>query len=183
MMKELTQERLTQLLSYNHDSGLFTWIAKSSPNANNIKIGDIAGCLNHDGYRRIVIDGKKRPEHRLVWLYIYGAFPSGEKCFIDHMDMDKSNNQLSNLRVCTRSENGMNRSKLSNNSSGFVGVYFHKATGKYISQIVNPITRKREHLGLFDAAVDASVVYQKKAKEYHNEYFKDTLVKEELIVQ
>lgn len=101
----LTQERLRYLLHYDMASGIFTWKKRTSWR---VKIGSVAGHRNKSlGYILIKIDGTLYLAHRLAWLYMYGPF-DGE---IDHRkNKDGFNNRISNLRLCTSSQNKMNRS-------------------------------------------------------------------------
>jgi len=144
----LTQERLKELLHYDKDTGVFTRKIKL---ANGIQVGDIAGCVDGvNGYIVIIIDGKNYRAHRLAWLYVNGGFPKEQ---IDHISHDRTDNKIANLRSVTNQENQMNKSMLKNNTSGFTGVYWHKPTNKWQSQIM--INGKYKHLGYFTNKNDA----------------------------
>jgi len=104
--------------------------------------------------------------HRLAWLYVTGSFPKHQ---IDHINMVKSDNSFLNLREATRSENGANRKKYSNNTSGYKGVSRNTPNGRWKARI-----RKNGagiHLGLFDTAKEAHIAYCSAAKNIHGEYF------------
>lgn len=162
-MTELTQARLKELLHYDADTGVFTWIA------NTIRIGRVAGGLDKNGYVLIHIDGKRRKAHRLAWLYINGEFPTQ---YIDHVTCIRSDNRLSNLREASKSENEHNRHKYSNNKAGFKGVSWHAASQKWQSCI--KVNGKQKHLGLFDVAEIAHKAYCEAAKELHGNFAKLT---------
>lgn len=139
-MPELTQARLKELLHYNPDTGIFTWLESRGT----IKIGAIACTSTSAGYIRISIDGKDYLAHRLVWLYMKGYFPP---CQIDHEDHIRHHNWFSNLRSATDSDNRKNQSMRKNNLSGFTGVYWCKPTKKWVSQI--KVNGKQKYLGSF----------------------------------
>ena len=88
--------------------------------------------------------------------------------FVDHVDRDKKNNSLSNLRWCTNQQNGMNRTKQNNTSSLYKGVCWHKQNKKWKSQI--QIDGKRIHLGLFNSEEEASQAYDQKAIELFGKF-------------
>tara|TARA_R110000850_G_scaffold29148_2_gene80695 strand:+ start:473 stop:973 length:501 start_codon:yes stop_codon:yes gene_type:complete len=125
----ITLGRLKELLDYNECTGVFTW--KISP-AGNTKKNSIAGCDNGHGYIRIRIDGGRFRAHRLAWLYITGCHPTEQ---IDHINGNRSDNRIKNLREVSQLNNNRNRGINSNNTSGFTGVTFDKSTGKWIAQI------------------------------------------------
>lgn len=170
--EELTQERLKELLYYNSETGDFTWRVSKSARA---KIGTIAGSFDAKGYRQIRTDGKLNLAHRLAWLYSYGAFPIGERSFIDHIDGNPANNRLNNLRVCSQTENQRNRGSNSNNKTGFKGVSWHKAAKSFCAQIVHPMTKKKECYYGYATPEEASVVYQAKSVEYYDEFHRDEI--------
>ena len=114
----ITQQELKEVLEYNLKTGEFIWLAKLfkySP----IKIGTPAGCLTAKGYIQISLGDRRYLSHRLVWLYHYGVFPEEQ---IDHIDGDRSNNRLENLREVPCSVNLRNQKMRPKNTSGTTGV-------------------------------------------------------------
>tara|TARA_R110002096_G_scaffold378564_1_gene572647 strand:- start:525 stop:1028 length:504 start_codon:yes stop_codon:yes gene_type:complete len=105
---------------------------------------------------------------RLLWFFDNGVWPVGE---IDHIDGDTHNNKLSNLRVCSRSENAKNKKRYYNNTTGYKGVTRESYRGEvrsYRASIQNEGVRI--HLGMFDTAVDAAQAYNTAAKRLHGEF-------------
>ena len=100
--------------------------------------------------------------HRLI-MKVYD-----KKVFIDHIDHDGLNNQKSNLRESTQSENQRNRGKQRNNTSGFKGVFWNKKAKKWIPAI--RINGKMIALGCFDCKIKAAEAYNFAAIEYHGEF-------------
>ena len=87
---------------------------------------------DRDGYILNFIKGKIYREHRLIWMYVYGEMPNG---MLDHINRIKSDNRIENLRIVSFSENRQNIGKLSNNKSGFKGVWFHKVNKNWCASI------------------------------------------------
>lgn len=112
----IKQEELKRVLTYDPDSGNFTFNIKKG----GMNIGDIAGYIQADGYRAISCNGIQYKAHRLAWLYMTGSFPENQ---LDHINMNKDDNRFSNLRKATRSQNNMNRRSYSNNKLGCKGVH------------------------------------------------------------
>ena len=156
-MSQLSIERLKELLAYDEITGLFSWVSK--PNRNT-KIGSIAGTLSR-GYIQIRIDKQAYLAHRLAWMYVYGKFPAD---FIDHIDGDKSNNRLSNLRTASMSQNRQNISKPTRTSkTGAKGVCPHRS--KYRSSIT--IDNKYIFLGDYNTILEAAAAYNAAQELYH----------------
>ena len=124
----ITHNELLQTLAYAN--GHFYW--KITTGSGKIKPGDKAGGKRTDGYIGIIINGKNYFAHRLAWFYHHGVWPSDS---IDHIDRDRSNNKIENLRECTYSENAQNRSISSRNKSGHTGVKFHEFSGKWAAYL------------------------------------------------
>ncbi|CAI1720970.1 Uncharacterised protein [Serratia grimesii] len=79
------------------------------PLANRVKIGSAAGTLGKDGYWSVQVKGKKLAAHRVLWWLLRGEIPTG--LCIDHVDGNRGNNRLENLRLCTRAQNNRNTRK------------------------------------------------------------------------
>jgi len=152
MAQELTQERLKELLSYDPETGVFTWLIKrgSTPE------GSIAGNKHASGYVYIGHKKKLFAAHRLAWFYVHGVWP----VIIDHRDRVRSNNRLSNLRnVKSDQENMENLGKRVTNTTGFMGVTRSGLLAKpFKAQIVR--RGQHHHLGVFVTAEEASTAYE-----------------------
>lgn len=155
----ITQERLRELFEYR-DGHLF-WKVKK---AQRISIGDRAGTADSDGYYRTRIDGRRYKNHRLIYLFFTGNLPK----ILDHINGIRTDNRIENLRKCTFSQNNMNVKRRKNNRSGYKGVFFKKEKKRYVAQI--RINKTAIHLGCFDTAEEAALVYDKKAKELFGEF-------------
>jgi hypothetical protein len=165
----LTQNDLKDLLHYDPDTGVFTWLVSRGT----VRAGAEAGALhtkrNGKKYRQIMLFGKNYKAHRLAWFYVHAEFPSGE---IDHIDGNGLNNKLDNLRAVTRTENCKNLRIPKHNTSGYPGVSWHKRRQKWRADI--NINGKQKHLGLFENIDDAAEAYQAAAKAagYHENHGK-----------
>ena len=138
---ELTAEHLRSVLRYDPDTGIFTWKVRA---ANRIKVGDITGCLNGDGYLLISIQSRLYQAHRLAWLYMHGVWPNDQ---IDHINRIRTDNRISNLRDVSHKQNHQNRSKPSHNTSGHTGVSWNKQNSKWRANIKH--NQKPINLGYF----------------------------------
>lgn len=149
---------LLQTLYYEPDTGHFTWLIKPSKN---IHRGVRAGRVDKStGYRYITINGKRYAEHRLAWFYVHGEMP---KHLIDHINHDRADNRLANLRQVTVSENARNRAKNTNSRTQEVGIWYNKRTHKYIAQI--RLHGKKVFQRAFDNVEDAITARKLRAKE------------------
>lgn len=157
----ITQERLKEMLSYDLETGVFRWKVKRG----GVEIGSVAGSLNGHRYRYITVDGRNCRAHRLAWLFVHGVWPSKE---IDHINGDKDDNRLENLREATRAENQRNVGMRSNNTTGFKGVYPYK--DKY--RALASHNGKLISLGYYATALLASDARIAFAKVNHREFYK-----------
>ena len=146
LLHSISQRKLQSVLDYDQKSGIFVW--KISRRMK----GKVAGCLRPDGYIKITINRKHYLAHRLAWLYINGVFPD----YIDHVNGNKSDNCLSNLRPATMSENHINRSKRVDNTTGYKGVSLKKDRSKYKAEI--GFEGRNIFLGYFSCAEEACLV-------------------------
>ena len=110
MPKPLTLQRLREVLSYDPDTGLFTWKKRTGSRA---VVGAIAGTANNGGYIQVSIDGVLYYAHRLAWLYMTGEWPEAE---VDHARMRPGDNRWDQIREASRSQNEQNKRRRSDNS-------------------------------------------------------------------
>ena len=101
--------------------------------------------------------------HRLVG-YAFIPNPENLPC-IDHIDRNKTNNSITNLRWVSRSNNNRNKPKKQNSSSKYIGVSLHKPTGKYQAKI--SINNKNKHIGLYETEEDAGKAFDDYIKEHN----------------
>lgn len=157
---DLTAARLREMLNYDPETGVFTSAKLSTYRSGGRSIGDVAGgpAPSH-GYWRISVDGRQHYAHRLVWLYVHGKWPDGE---VDHIDGDRTNNRLANLRDVSPTFNRWNRRVACKNNpygKGVMGVTLCKKSGSWVAQIKEPITGYRR-LGCFKTMEEAQAAYQ-----------------------
>ena len=149
----LTQDQLKEVLHYCPETGVFTWLENMSSRA---RKGAEAGWVQQDSggggksYRRIRVGRGTYFAHRLAFLYMTGEFPEDQ---VDHEDGNGTNNVWSNLRAVDSIENAKNQRRYSNNTSGTVGIYWHKSRRKWQAQIAYGGCRKS--LGYFHSKEDA----------------------------
>lgn len=155
----LTQTRLKELLRYDPDTGVFTWrVARTA----GVKAGDVAGALDHEGYRILTLDNRPYKAHRVAWLYVTGEWPPH---VIDHINKDAGDNRLCNLRLATSAQNGMNRRTDVRNSTGVTGVTWCRTSKKWRADIGE--SGRIIRLGRFDNLIDA-VAARKRAERMHS---------------
>lgn len=158
----LDQSRLKDLLKYDPESGVFTWIKPG------VGRKARAGCSSST-YTLIFVDGKVYRAHRLAWLYMTGKWP---KAMIDHIDLNKHNNAFSNLREADGSQNKANMPMPRTNTSGFKGVSWSKCGATYGKPWQAQISkdRKRMGLGCFATKEEAHAAYVVAAEKIFGEF-------------
>lgn len=125
----LTLQRANELLRYDPESGLLTW---KLARRNGFALGSLAGCESSNGYIRLKIDGVQYLAHRVAWFIHHSEWPPGP---IDHVDTDRANNSISNLRLCTNSQNQQNQPLRKSNRSGVKGVSWCAPLSRWHVQI------------------------------------------------
>lgn len=103
--------------------------------------------------------------HRIVWCMHYGYWPDGD---IDHINGNKLDNRIENLRFVDRSQNMSNVGMQKNNKSGFIGVFWASRTRKW--QAVVAHKKKNIYIGTFDCPVQAAKAYNEAVLKYHGSY-------------
>lgn len=99
----ITHSFVKELLHYDPETGIFRWKVALT---NSVGVGLVAGTLGSRGYWHIRIGGTTYASHRLAWFYVHGEWPTQ---VIDHIDRDRSNNRIANLRDVSLSDNNRNR--------------------------------------------------------------------------
>jgi len=161
-MECLSYDLVRELFNYCPETGILTWAVRP---ARRVHVGDIAGTLTVPGYWEVRIKNIPYRVHSVIWLWMTGTWPDD---VIDHIDTDGANNRWLNLRPATHAENTANRRRNVNNSSGFKGVSWHAATGKWQAYI--RVNYKRIHLGIFDTPETAHDAYRAAATKYFGAY-------------
>jgi hypothetical protein len=160
------QEWLRSYLNYDPDTGVFTWrvVRKGRPHGY-IPAGTQAGSIYNNGYRVIVIEGKRYLASRLACLYMTGKWPRSQ---MDHHNRDRSDDRWDNLRPATPLQNTGNRIHHSNNALGIKGVCWEADRQKFKAYI--EINGRSINLGRFDTAKEAQAAYGAAAKIYFGEF-------------
>ncbi|GKK65532.1 HNH endonuclease [Klebsiella variicola] len=177
-MKEIDIGYLKCILDYCPSTGVFTWKKRareefSSQRAHstfNAKFaGKQCGSLTNK-YLTIRINNSLYYSHRLAWAMHYGEWPVGD---VDHINMDKTDNRISNLRLARRRDNMNNLTATKSNKSGFIGVYWAKRERKWVSGIT--IDYKFHHLGYFDDPVSAASAYNAACEKANGRFSKEKI--------
>ena len=159
---DITLSRIRDALHYNPETGALTWV---KPSGRRVRPGTEAGNDRPDGYREVRVCGQRFLVHRLIWLMHYGVMPVDQ---IDHINGNRSDNRICNLREADVSRNSMNSKRRSDNSSGIKGVSFDKSRSKWAAYI--NINGRRKAIGRFDSKKLAGATVSAYRKELHKEF-------------
>lgn len=169
----LTKEYLDECLVYDLDTGNFLWKKRPLKHFksygwwncwNRRWSGTQAGSFDSKGYKMICIDKKVYRSHRLAWFITYGEWPRSE---IDHIDRNKRNNRINNLREATRSQNELN-SSVTNGKSGIRGVWWNTQNRTWIARIT--CNYRTIYLGSFKNKNDAIATRRVAERKYYGEF-------------
>jgi hypothetical protein len=147
----LTVDEARRVFDYDADSGI---LSRRVSTGSRSRLGP-TGCPVPTGYLMVRLHRKAHYVHRLAWLLTYGEWPVGE---IDHINGDRSDNRLCNLRDLGRAENGQNIGVPANNTSGATGVYFSARAQRWVAEI--KVNQKKRHIGTFVLLADAVAARQ-----------------------
>lgn len=171
-------KRLRQLLRFEAETGKLYWLPRpremfvsqrSCSTWNARFAGKEALTARSGGYRVGNVDYKQCMAHRVVWALVHGYWPPED---LDHINGDRGDNRLCNLREATRAENNCNRPKPSANTSGFKGVGWNSQRGRWQAQI--SLNNKGRHIGFFDDPEEAHAAYCKAAATTHRDFARTT---------
>jgi len=159
--RHLTQEYVRSLFHYDPETGVLTWKERPREHFSNShtwaamntrcagkKVG--SRLSKTSSYLSFCLKGKGFLVHRVIWVWVHGENPEE----IDHINGDKADNRLVNLRNVSRGINMMNKAQSKKNTSGVTGVVWHKAARKWTAQI--RIDGKNHYLGVFNTVSEAS---------------------------
>jgi hypothetical protein len=150
----ITQAELQDFLAYDSVTGSFT-----KPLLKGFKT--LGSLHKHTGYLVIQVNKQRYQAHHLAWLYTYGVLPKQ----LDHINGNKQDNSINNLRLATTAENNQNEHRArKHNKSGFLGVV--PARGKFAAYI--RINYKCKFLGYFETPEEAHQVYLEAKRELHS---------------
>ena len=149
--------QLQDLLAYDPDTGVVSWRSDGVKK----KAGQPAGSDKGNGYIQITVRPKNYLAHRVAWALHHGEWPENQ---IDHINGNRSDNRLCNLREVTNKQNAMNSGMRANNRSGVHGVSWDKACQKWVCRIRNG--KVYRNLGRFDSLEKAKQVVESAKIEY-----------------
>ena len=159
-VEQPTQELVRSLFDYK--DGVLYWKVSTT---NSITVGQVAGTATNDaGYKIVGIGGKTYRAHRIIFLYHHGYIPNK----IDHIDNNRSNNKIENLRPATNEENSRNSKLSKRNKSGVKGVCWPRHVNKWMVQVSQGTSKK--YLGLYDDLELAELVAIEARNLFHKEY-------------
>lgn len=179
-MAELTQARVRALFNYDPETGLMMWRERPREDFATERSwrifhsrfsGKPAGSISKFGrgmYRGVHLDGRMYLMHRLIWLYVTGRWPMP---YIDHKNLDGTDNRWTNLREASHSQNCINRPRQARTKAGLKGVRKNIKSSRFSARIgVNGI---QLYLGTFDTPDEAHAAYLAAATAHHGEFARE----------
>ena len=152
--------QLDVVKNFTYENGHLYWKKPRS----GIQIKDQAGSVDSKGYIRIRFNGKKYLNHRLIFLMHHGYLPK----MLDHIDNNRLNNCIENLRPATREENSYNKPLQKNNKSGVKNVHWRTQAKKWVVSI--GFNKTFKYVGMFKNLELAELVAQEARHKYHKEF-------------
>jgi HNH endonuclease/AP2 domain len=157
----ITAEHLRSIIHYDSETGVFTWL-RPNPEWKAGRAGDRAGCFHKSsGYRAIKINSRAYREHRLAWFYVHGEWPKDE---LDHVNCDKADNRLSNLREASRHQNLANAPAWGKNLKGAD----HLPSGRWRAKMC--VKYKQITIGIYDTEQEAHDAYLNAVKNLYGDF-------------
>jgi len=168
---DITPELIRQLIRFDEASGKYFWRRRpvelfvdevDCRKWNTRFAGRETLVTKTSGYNQCRIFGKPYRAHRVIWAYHYGSWPENQ---VDHINADRADNRIQNLRLVTNQENNKNKRLSANNTSGIMGVCWDKSRGKWSAQI--RVDFVRINLGRFDD-MELAIAARKAAEAKYN---------------
>lgn len=158
---DITPELCRQLLRYEAETGKLFWRPRPENAAWSACWGgkEAFTANNNDGYRVGRIKNILFRAHRVAWAIVYGQWPNDQ---LDHVDGDKGNNRLANLREVNNQQNQRNVRLTKNNTSGICGVHTHGR--KWMARI--GVDGEQRYLGVFSTIDEAAAARRKAAIQF-----------------
>lgn len=169
MAKQLPSiEQLRSRVSYCPATGNMMWLGKPSGNGGNRHKGKEAfKTINGAGYLQGMFDGIHILAHRAAWALYYAEWPP-EDMLIDHIDGNKKNNSIHNLRLADRYQNRWSAKNRPNSESGYTGVTWSASRNKWRVQITNK--RITHHIGYYSCEKKAAAAYARASRAMRGEF-------------
>ena len=161
----ITQTQVSECFEYR--DGTLYWRGVTHPNKQYLA-DKPAGSIHKTGYRHVTWMGKVHKVHRLIFLMHHGYLPPE----VDHINGDRADNRIENLRAANRSENQCNRPALASNTSGYPGVSWHKKSKAWMVRVMkNGKTVVQEY---FKDLELAGLVAQEARAKFHGQFARHT---------
>lgn len=160
-----TREAIATYFTYCPETGRFTRIGSIGSKRRDM-VGKTSGSVNKiNGYVEMSLLGRKQYGHRLAWIYMRGPIPEGFT--IDHINGNRSDNRIENLRLASKQENSRNVKQRKMTVSGIKGVSFDRSRGKWLAYVGT------EKLGRFDNLFEAACVRKSAANRRFREFARE----------
>lgn len=172
-MENISPEWLRLRIDYDPETGDMVWKTRTAdmfPEGKRKSPEGLASSFNKtfagkpalsamsDGYKLGNVSGRMVKAHRAAWAMHYGRWPT----MIDHINRDRSDNRICNLREVTRQQNSYNVPSTLGSSSKYVGVHLRKDRKKWVAQI--KVDGRSRHIGTFGSEEEAAAAYRKTLK-------------------
>ena len=157
----ISQEYLHEIFKYKDGDLIYK---KKTHKFSKSKIGAKAGTIYSSGYLNVKLHQNPYPIHKLVFMMFHGFFPK----VIDHIDGNKLNNKIENLRECCHITNGYNRKLGINNTSGYKNVVWNKKLKKWRVTLMH--NKKFQDFGYFEDLELAALVAEEARNKYHKNF-------------
>lgn len=144
-----------------YDNGILYWKKSTS---NRVKVGDIAGSEQVGGYIGVRILGKRYPAHTIVYALHYNEMPE----IVDHIDGNRKNNRIENLRGCSKAQNNKNTGFRRHNTSGLKNVFWVKELNKWRVKVT--VDNKQKYFGVYEDRELAELVAIEARNKHHGKF-------------